>query len=94
MGIYSKSERKAEVLSPDQGDSGGFCHKYGPLSRGLLDNCTRGYYSDLKASESEPPPDLLYTRLQLNGSYKCVKCTKVKLANQEFTSEPENITDL
>ncbi|KAL6468322.1 hypothetical protein MHYP_G00239990 [Metynnis hypsauchen] len=79
VGIYRGSDRKTEALSTEQPSNGGYCHKYSTLS--LLDNRTRGYYSDFKAiadvSETEPQPDLLYTRLQLNGSYKCIKCTKV-----------------
>ncbi|XP_066512455.1 zinc finger protein Gfi-1-like [Hoplias malabaricus] len=70
--IYSSSGRKTEALSTEQVTRSGYCHKYNTLSQGLLDNRTGGYYT-----ESEPQPDLLYTRLQLNGSYKCVKCMKV-----------------
>uniref|UniRef100_W5KGX8 Growth factor independent 1 transcriptional repressor n=1 Tax=Astyanax mexicanus TaxID=7994 RepID=W5KGX8_ASTMX len=77
LSFYSGSERKTEVQPVS---NGGYCHKYRQLSHDLLDSHTRSYYSEFKTisetSEPEVQPDLLYTRLQLNSSYKCVKCTK------------------
>lgn len=80
MGVYDAMDRRPGahlLIEPTQ--SGRFYQDYGSLTTNLLDN--RGFYADIKMStkvaEMDSESDIMCTRLQLNGSYKCVKCTKV-----------------
>ncbi|XP_076837088.1 growth factor independent 1A transcription repressor a [Brachyhypopomus gauderio] len=74
-GIYG-SERSTQALFSEQTPSRGYCQEYNPLAA-----AAGGFYTSFKTitevSDIESQSDILCTRLQLNGSYKCIKCTKV-----------------
>ncbi|XP_051555312.1 zinc finger protein Gfi-1-like [Myxocyprinus asiaticus] len=78
--VYETMERRPGAhLLTEPSQSGRFYQDYGSLTSNLLDS--RSFYADFKmstkVSEINAESDILCTRLQLNGSYKCVKCTKV-----------------
>lgn len=83
MGVYDTIERRPgshrliETTQP-----GRFYQDYGSLNTNLLDS---SFYADFKmstkGSEIDSESNILCTRLQLNASYKCVKCTKVNVQN-------------
>ncbi|TRY87516.1 hypothetical protein DNTS_007082 [Danionella cerebrum] len=57
-----------------------FCQRYSSeINSEILDS--RAFYPDFKISnkstETDSDSDLICTRLQLSGSYKCIKCAKV-----------------
>ncbi|NP_001018612.1 growth factor independent 1A transcription repressor a [Danio rerio] len=80
VGVYDAMDRRSSahlLIQPTQ--SRRFYQDYGSLTPNLLDN--RGFYTDFKMStkvaETDSESDMTCTRLQLSGSYKCIKCTKV-----------------
>ncbi|XP_068080241.1 growth factor independent 1A transcription repressor a isoform X1 [Danio rerio] len=80
VGVYDAMDRRPSahlLIQPTQ--SRRFYQDYGSLTPNLLDN--RGFYTDFKMStkvaETDSESDMTCTRLQLSGSYKCIKCTKV-----------------
>ncbi|KAI5092600.1 zinc finger protein Gfi-1, partial [Silurus meridionalis] len=81
--VYGSTERIAEAFFSNRSMFRGFTQEeYSSLASDLLKSRTRGYYTDFKAvrpvdGEIKPRSDVLCTRLQVSGSYKCVKCTKV-----------------
>lgn len=92
MGVYDAMDRRPGAhLLIEPAQSGRFYQDYGSLNTNLLDS--RGFYADFKMStkvaEIDSESDIMSTRLQLSGSYKCVKCTKVgynRLNQLIFTS--------
>lgn len=82
VGVYDAMDRKPGphlLIEPTQ--PGRFYQDYGSLTTNLLDS--RGFYADFKmatkVAEIDSESDIMCTRLQLSGSYKCVKCTKVSM---------------
>ncbi len=80
VGVYDAVDRRPGAhLLTEPTQSGRFYQDYGSLTSNLLDN--RGFYADIKMSTKvakiDTQSDSMCTRLQLSGSYKCVKCTKV-----------------
>uniref|UniRef100_A0A8C1PAV4 Growth factor independent 1A transcription repressor a n=1 Tax=Cyprinus carpio TaxID=7962 RepID=A0A8C1PAV4_CYPCA len=80
VGVYDAMDRRPGahlLIEPTQ--SGRFYQDYGSLTSNLLD--TRAFYADIKMStkvaEIDSESDIMCTQLQLRGSYKCIKCTKV-----------------
>lgn len=84
VGVYGSTERLAQALFSNQSAFRGFSQEeYSSLTTDLLKSHTRGYYTEFKTvpknAELKSHSDVLCTRLQANSSYKCVKCTKVRL---------------
>lgn len=84
IGVYGSTERLAQALFSNQSAFRGFSQEeYNSLATDLLKSRTRGYYTEFKTvpekAEIKSHSDVLCTRLQINSSYKCVKCTKVRL---------------
>ncbi|XP_030630598.1 growth factor independent 1A transcription repressor a [Chanos chanos] len=79
MGICCSIDRNEDApLFAEPGAAARFYSEYSSL----LDRApTRGFFSDFKMNTKisgiESDTDLLCTRLQLSGSYKCIKCSKV-----------------
>lgn len=85
--VYGSTERLAEAFFSTQSPFRGFSQEqFGSLATDLLKSRTRGYHTDFKTipenAEIKSRSDVLCTRLQITGSYKCVKCTKVRLPKQ------------
>lgn len=81
MGVHEAMDRRPGAhLLIDPAQSGRFYQDYGSLNSNLD---SRGFYADFKistkAAEIDSESDIMSTRLQLSGSFKCVKCTKVGL---------------
>lgn len=79
MGVHEAMDRRPGAhLLIDPAQSGRFYQDYGSLNSNLD---SRGFYADFKistkAAEIDSESDIMSTRLQLSGSFKCVKCTKV-----------------
>lgn len=87
IGVYGSTERIAEAFFSNQSTFRGFSQEeYSSLATDLLKSRTRGYYPDFKSvpENAEFKSDALCTRLQINGSYKCIKCTKVQRLSETF----------
>ncbi|KAI7810166.1 growth factor independent 1A transcription repressor a isoform X1 [Triplophysa rosa] len=79
MGVYDTIERRPgshRLIEATQSER--FYQDYGSLNTNLLNS---SFYADFKmsskGSEIDSESNILCTRLQLNASYKCIKCTKV-----------------
>lgn len=88
IGVYSSTKKIAKAFFSDPSPFRGFSQEeYSSLATDLLKSRTRGYYTDFKTipenAEIKSHSDVLCTRMQVNSSYKCVKCTKVWLSRQE-----------
>ncbi|XP_060761469.1 growth factor independent 1A transcription repressor a isoform X1 [Neoarius graeffei] len=82
IGVYSSTKKIAKAFFSDPSPFRGFSQEeYSSLATDLLKSRTRGYYTDFKTipenAEIKSHSDVLCTRMQVNSSYKCVKCTKV-----------------
>ncbi|XP_027014000.2 growth factor independent 1A transcription repressor a [Tachysurus fulvidraco] len=83
LGVYNSTKRIAEAFFSSQSSFRGLSQEeYSSLATDLLKSHAQGYYTDFKtvpenAEFKSQHPDVLCTRLQTNGSYTCVKCTKV-----------------
>lgn len=83
LGVYNSTKRIAEAFFSSQSSFRGLSQEeYSSLATDLLKSRAQGYYTDFKTvpknAEFKSHPDVLCTRLQTNGSYTCVKCTKVR----------------
>ncbi|XP_065132052.1 growth factor independent 1A transcription repressor a [Paramisgurnus dabryanus] len=79
IGLFDAMERRPGshlLIEPTQPSR--FYQDYGSLNTNLMDS---SFYADFKmsnkGSEIDSDSNILCSRLQLNASYKCVKCTKV-----------------
>lgn len=90
VGVYGSTQRIANAFFSSQSAFRSFSQEeYSSLAKDLLKSHTRGYYSEFKTiqenAEIKSHSDVLCTRLQISGSYKCVKCTKViRFSKQKF----------
>lgn len=83
VGVHSAEDRDAGALYAQRAPVSGF---YQDFSSAAHQICNRrpgdDFYVDVKQktsdSEMKPESDFIYSNLESNGSYKCVKCCKVR----------------